>query len=157
MASTRGFRQASQLIGGMEKRCLTTKEATVAIGRDTVNRHKSYYGRSDNLSEGGGPPGAPWPPLEDSTAERKAKKGKTQKLVFNNLLRKGYEYDLIPDGVIISNSQVDKVNDLQVEGVGRNKKKFIVVATNPEVQDPWILQNAVNIVENWVMDGKAKA
>ena len=149
MAGSSQNRKAAQVFRDMAGRTGNPKLAMSAIGRNAVNRHIGYY-------RGNGPPGDPWPALEESTILSKAARGKTQKLVDTALLKGGYEYKATATNVTISNRETVKVNDLQVDGVGRKHKKFKVVATTPETDDPQLMKDSEEILANFLFTGKAK-
>jgi len=147
----------------MADRAKDMNKALKAVGRVAVNKHKGYYRTSGNQNApGGGPPGDPWPALSPVTVIMKEKGygdyrggNKTQKLVNTGLLSNGYEYEVSGEVVSIFNNEDEKVNRLQKEGVGRNGKKFKVLATDPENDDPSIMEEAREIVGRFLFDGGA--
>jgi len=155
--ATNGFSEALRLITGISKRAARPNPALQAVGRQVVNRHIGYYRKSGNQTHsGGGPPGAIWPGLEENTAMQKENRPlpKTKKLINTGLLKAGYDHKVEGNSVLIFNREFEKVYKLQTKGVGRKRKTFTVLATNPEVEDPEIIKITNKTLGDYIFEGK---
>jgi len=148
----KGFDQAIRDLMGIAKRANDPKLGLEAVGRMSRARHENYFRThiGTQTSIGGGPPGDPWRGLRDATAEKKNKRGKTRKLIDHGILKKRYRHRVKQASVLVYNEDLEKVIHLQ------GRLGFIVVATDPERQDPEMMQKANRIMANFVFDGKAK-
>ena len=155
MADTQGFDKAIAKLKGVGKRALNPREALIAIGREAVKTHKAYFRSStDQSASGGGPPGVPWPGLDDKTIKRKKKRDRTQKLVDQGILKGGYVYQAAGDAVRILN-EAKHAFFLQKTGIGKVKKKFIVVATDLKKQDPELFKKINYMVGKFLRTGRS--
>ncbi len=152
--STKGFKELGKLLTGYAKRTNNPKKALEATGRNAVNAHKRYYRSGSQGAKGGGPPGSKWPGLEPSTIRRKSKRGKTKKLIDTGLLRTGYEHKVKGKQVEIFNREAVKVSHLQVQGVGKKRKRFKVIATDLPRDDPKLMKDSEEILANFIFTGK---
>lgn len=157
----KGFNILARILKEQADRAARPQMALKAIGRNAVNRHIRNFRSGSQGGTGGGPPGDQWPGLEDSTIEAKNKhwgqyrgKPKTQKLVNTGLLKAGFEYRVGSNAVEIYNREDEKVGYLQVNGVGKKKKKFTIVATDLERQDPQLLKESEEITADFLFSGR---
>jgi len=156
MAASRGFDKAIKRLEGVGKRALNPREALTAIGREAVKAHKGYFRSAAGQSvSGGGPPGAPWPGLEAKTIKYKKKRGRTRKLVDQGTLKGGYVYKRAGDAIRILN-EAKHAYFLQISGIGKKKKKFIVVATNLRKQDPELLKKIKFMAGRFLRTGRSR-
>jgi len=154
--STKGFGELGKTLKGIGKRTARPKLALEAIGRSTVNKHITYFSKAGNAGRGGGPPKAQWPGLEASTIKAKSKRRKTKKLVNTGLLKAGFEHRVTGNKVEIFNREAIKQGQLQVQGVGKKKKKFIIVATQIGKHDPKQAKLNDEIMADFLLSGKVK-
>ena len=148
----KGFDKAISDLQAIAKRTADPKLGLQAVGRMARARHESYF-RSHIGAQpaiGGGPPGDPWRGLRAATAEQKNKRGKTRKLIDRGTLMKRFRWLQRGDSVLVYNEDLEKVANLQ------GRLGFTVVATDPERQDPEMLDKANRIMANFIWDGKAK-
>lgn len=145
--ASKGFDKAIKRLDAMGQRCLNPRESLQAIGKEARRRHVGYF-RSN------GPPGAPWPELEASTKKQKARRGRLQKLVNEGELKGAYSYTTTKDAMRLLN-EARHAFFLQVTGVGKKKKKFIVVATELKKRDPELLRLIKLIAGRFIRTGKA--
>lgn len=146
-----GYEKAIKRLNGIAERSLNPKEALQVIGRLARRRHQDYF-RSN------GPPGAPWPELERSTIRRKAKRGRSRKLVNEGELKGAYSYTTTRDAMRLLN-KARQAFFLQKTGVGKRKffggkKKFVVVAAELKKQDPELLKMIKMVAGKFIRTGK---
>lgn len=144
--ATKGFDKAIKRLNAMGERCLNPREALQVIGKEARRRHVGYFSAN-------GPPGEPWPELEQSTKKQKAKRGRTRKLVNEGELKSSYSYTVLKNSMRLLN-KARQAFFLQGSGVGKKKKKFIVVATNLRKQDPELLKLVKTISGKFLRTGK---
>jgi len=156
MAATQGFDKARKRLNDLSDRLLTPRECLQAIGRTARRAHVNYFKGAGALgSSGGGPPGEPWPGLEPKTIKRKLKKKETQKLVTSRgILKNSYAYQ-VRDRVMELRNTAKHAYFLQ-SGIGKAKKKFIVVAVDPEKHDPALWSKIKAIAQKWIMQGRTE-
>jgi len=163
MPATSEFRRAERRLKDLRNRLRNPRDVLKAIGTQALRTHAQYFRKGGSqTSKGGGPPGAPWPGLEESTVHRKlhppkgSRRGaRTRKLVMEGTLMGGFEIRLGRYWVKIINKAKHAVF---LQRPLKRKKKFIVVVPSLKAKkyDPELYRKIRFIAGRWLRTGKRR-
>ena len=161
MPATSEFRTASKKLKDIRDRLRNPRDVLKAIGKQTLATHVRYFRKGGSqTAKGGGPPGARWPGLEESTVHRKlhppkgSRRGaKTRKLVMEGTLMGAFEVRLGRYYMKLVNTARHAVF---LQRPIKRKKKFIVVIPSLKAKkyDPELSHKIRFIAGRWLRTGK---